>query len=86
VESWIKYLKWRKAFSVHTVALGGAHGSGDFIAQKDLAQMAEEFGKLVAEKKINPMIENIIFLQGILFFLKKLSERHVRGKLAAKLL
>lgn len=77
---------WEKAFSVHTVALGGAHGSGDFIAQKDLAQMAEELGTLVAERKINPMVEQVISLEDIPAFLKKLSERHVKGKIVAKLI
>lgn len=77
---------WEKAISVHTLALGGAHGSGDVIAQRDLAQMAKEFGKLVSEKKINPMVEQLISLEEIPSFLNKLSERHVKGKIVAKIL
>lgn len=76
---------WEKALSVHNIALGGAHTSGDLTAQKDLARMGEEFGSLASEKKINPMLEEIISFEAIPVALKRLSERHVRGKIVAKL-
>ncbi len=74
-----------KALSVHTVMLGGAHSSGDIDAQKDLAQMLQEFAKLVCEKKINTMIQQTISLEQIPAALERLSGRHVRGKIIAKI-
>jgi NADPH:quinone reductase len=75
----------KRSISIHTIALGGAHTSGDIIAQRDLSKMGEEFGSLASEKKINPMLEEVISLQDIPWALQKLSERHVRGKIVVKL-
>jgi NADPH:quinone reductase len=76
---------WERSLSVHSIALGGAHTSGDLLAQRDLAKMGEEFGVLASEKKINPMLEEVISFEDIPTALKRLSERHVRGKIVAKL-
>ncbi len=75
-----------KAISFHEIALGGAHLSGDVIAQKDLAKMAAELGALVSEKKVNPMLSEVISLEEIPHALVRLSERHVCGKIVAKII
>ncbi|MEM8831118.1 MAG: zinc-binding dehydrogenase [Cyanobacteria bacterium P01_G01_bin.19] len=74
-----------KAISVHDVALGGAHLSGDVTAQKELAQIGQEFGKLVSCHKIDPMLEKTILLEEIPDALVRLSQRHVRGKIVAQI-
>lgn len=74
-----------KALSIHNISLGGAHASGDLLAQKDLGKMGEEFGTLASEKKIHPMLEEVIDFSDIPSALIRLSERHVKGKIVAKL-
>ncbi len=73
------------AKSVHRIAYGGAHTSNNRAAQTDLARMAEEMIALVAEKKIDPMVEQVIGLDDIPDGLAQLETRHVRGKIVAKL-
>ena len=74
------------ARSIHRVAYGGAHTSTNREAQVDLALMAEEMIGLVAEKKIDPMIEQVIGLDDIPEGLAQLETRHVRGKIVAELM
>lgn len=74
-----------KALSVHDVALGGAYLSGDRIAQKKLAQIGRELGHLVSDRKINPMVQEVIALEEIPQGLQRLAERHVRGKIVAQI-
>ncbi len=73
------------ARSVHRIAYGGAHTSSNREAQVDLALMAEEMIALVAEKTIDPMIEQVIGLDDIPEGLAQLETRHVRGKIVAEL-
>lgn len=73
-----------KAFSVHEVALGGAYLSGDPVAQDDLARIGREFGALVSKGTIKPMLQEVIPLNEIPDALERLSMRHVRGKIVAK--
>ena len=73
------------ARSVHRIAYGGAHTSSNREAQVDLALMAEEMIALVAEKTIDPMIEQVIGLGDIPAGLAQLETRHVRGKIVAEL-
>lgn len=73
------------AKSVHNIAYGGAHASNNREAQIDLANMATEMIALVAEKKIDPMIEQIIGLADIPEGLAQLQTRHVRGKIVAEI-
>lgn len=73
------------ARSVHGVAYGGAHTSNNRAAQLDLALMAEEMIALVAARKIDPMIEQVIGLEDIPGGLAQLETRHVRGKIVAEL-
>lgn len=72
------------AHSVHQVAYGGAHTSNNRAAQVDLAKMAEEMIALVAAKKIDPMIQQVIGLEDIPEGLAQLETRHVRGKIVAE--
>lgn len=73
------------ARSVHLVAYGGAHMSTNRAAQVDLAKMAEEMIALVAAKKIDPMVEQVIGLDGIPAGLAQLETRRVRGKIVAEI-
>lgn len=74
-----------KTFSVHKMMLGGAHVSGNFNAEKDLAQMADEFMKLMLDKKVDPMVNEVISLEKVPDALIRLSQRHVRGKIVVEL-
>jgi NADPH:quinone reductase-like Zn-dependent oxidoreductase len=73
------------AKSVHNIAYGGAHSSTNRAAQFDLAKMAEEMIGLVAEGKIDTMIEQTIGLEDIPNGLAQLETRHVKGKLVAEI-
>ena len=73
------------AKSVHRIAYGGAHTSNNREAQIDLARMAEEMIALVAGKKIDPMVQQVIGLDDIPDGLAQLETRHVRGKIVAEL-
>jgi len=72
-----------KAFSVHDLALGGAYLSGDIKAQDMLAKIGKEFGDLVSQSNINPMIQEVIKFEEIPNGLIQLSERKVKGKIVA---
>ncbi len=74
-----------KTFTVTKLLLGGAHAFRHRAAQEDLARMAEEFMQLMLDGKIDPMVSEIIGLEDIPSALTRLSERHVRGKIVAKL-
>jgi NADPH:quinone reductase-like Zn-dependent oxidoreductase len=74
-----------KALSVHDIALGGAHLSGDRTAQAQLAQIGRELGKLVSDRTITPMLQEVICLEQIPDGLTRLAQRHVRGKVVAQI-
>lgn len=73
------------AKSIHNIAYGGAHTSTNHEAQVDLARMATEMIGLVAEKKIDPMIEQTLTLDEIPSGLEQLQSRHVKGKIVAEI-
>jgi len=73
------------ARSIHNISYGGAHSSTNYAAQVDLATMAEEMIALVADKKIDAMIEQTIGLDEIPEGLAQLQGRHVRGKIVAEI-
>jgi len=75
-----------KTFTVTKLLLGGAHAFDNRAAQEDLARMADEFMQLMLERKIDPMVTEVIALEDIPGALTRLSERHVRGKIVAKLI
>ena len=72
------------AKSIHNIAYGGAHASTNRTAQLDLAKMATEMIALVADKKIDPMIEQTISMEEIPEGLAQLEGRHVKGKIVAE--
>lgn len=80
-----KFKPFSKAPSIHEVALGGAYLSQDAVAIADLGRMARELGKLVSEKKVNPLLEEVITLEAIPDALVRLKGRHVRGKIVAQI-
>lgn len=55
------------------------------MAERDLAKMGDKFLALVAEKKIDPMLEKVITLEEVPQTLEVLSLRHVIGKIVAKI-
>lgn len=76
---------FRKAISVHEVALGAAYVSGDENALEDLARVGMEFGALAGKGQIKPMVEEIVTFEDIPEALVRLSMRHVRGKIVANI-
>ncbi len=73
------------AKSLHNIAYGGAHTSTNRTAQFDLANMAAEMIALVADGKIDTMIEQTIGLEDIPEGLAQLETRHVKGKIVAEI-
>jgi NADPH:quinone reductase len=80
-----KIKPFTKSVSYHEMALGAAHQSGSHKAQEDLGVIGEEMLKLVNEGEISPMVVEIINLDDVSDGLSRLSERHVRGKIVAKI-
>ncbi|OOE14278.1 zinc-binding dehydrogenase [Fictibacillus arsenicus] len=72
-----------QALSFHEIALGAAHFSNNWEAQKDLATMNEELANLVVEGELSSMISEKVTLEEVPVALIKLSERHVKGKIVA---
>ncbi|MDG4657134.1 zinc-binding dehydrogenase [Ectobacillus antri] len=73
-----------KVVSYHEIALAAAH-QADFESQKDLAVMGDEMLALIAEGKISSLLEEIISFEEVPAALARLSERHVKGKIVAKI-
>jgi len=81
------FARWRpfaRALSVHEIALGGAHLSGDRPAQDDLARIGRELGAL-AGAGIDPMLEHQIDLAEVPAALARIATGHGRGKTVAVL-
>ncbi|PLT29734.1 zinc-binding dehydrogenase [Peribacillus deserti] len=80
-----KIKPFTKSVSYHEIALGAAHQSGSHKAQQDLGVMGDELLKLVDEGGISSMLNEIISLEDVPDALSRLSERHVKGKIVAKI-
>lgn len=74
-----------KAPSIHEVALGAPYVTGDQQGLDDLARIGMEFGALAAKGQVRPMVEEMVTLEDIPDALVRLSMRHVRGKIVAKI-
>lgn len=74
-----------RAISLHKISLGAAHPSNNEDAQLDLARMASEMIAMVADGRIDPMIEQRVGLDEVPAGLAQLETRHVRGKIVAVL-
>lgn len=80
-----KIKPFTKSVSYHEIALGAAHQSGDLKAEKDLAVLGDEMLALMAQGKLYSMLKEVIALNEIPEALARLSERHVKGKIVAKI-
>jgi NADPH:quinone reductase-like Zn-dependent oxidoreductase len=79
-----KIKPYAKGLSIHEIALGGAHLSGDRIAQEDLGRIGREMIEMVRTKKIDPMIAEVIPLASVPDGLQRLSRFQISGKLVAR--
>lgn len=77
--------EFEKGLSIHEVAMGAAYIAQDEAALDDLARIGMEFGALAAKKLIKPMVEEVVTLEDIPDALVRLSMRHVRGKIVARI-
>ncbi|RLQ96661.1 zinc-binding dehydrogenase [Falsibacillus albus] len=80
-----KIKSFTKVVSYHEIALAAAYQSGDMRAEQDLAVMGDEMLSLMAEGKLDSMLKEVISLEEAPEALVRLSERHVKGKIVAKL-
>lgn len=74
-----------KVISFHEIALNAIHHHNDVVSERDLAKMGDELLKMVAEKKVSPLLERVIPLEEVPQTLEELSNRHVKGKIVAKI-
>lgn len=74
-----------QVISYHEIALGAAHQSGDLKAQQDLAKIGDEMLNLLAQGNISSMLAETITLDEVPAALIRLSERHIKGKIVAKI-
>ncbi|WP_010197667.1 zinc-binding dehydrogenase [Bacillus sp. m3-13] len=71
--------------SIHEVALGAAHASGEDRAVSNLAFMAEELMGKVKDGRLESLVSEVIPREELVEGLKKLQGRHVRGKIIVKM-
>lgn len=69
--------------SYHEIALGAIH-QADEASQTDLAVMGDEMLKMVTEGKLSPLLSETVPLKDVPQALERLSDRHVTGKMVAK--
>jgi NADPH:quinone reductase len=79
-----KVKPFTKVVSYHEIALAAAHQSNDMVAQKDFAVMGDQMLALLEEGKIDAMLKEVVKLEEVPEALSRLSERHVKGKIVAK--
>lgn len=73
------------AASIHEVALGGAYAAGHVPTQRDFAVMGDAMVALLQQKKLDPMIEQVISLEEAVDALKSMRERNVSGKIVVRI-
>jgi len=71
--------------SIHEVALGAAHASGDDRAVSNLAFMAEELMGMVKDGRLKSLVTKVLPREELVEGLKELQGRHVRGKIIVKM-
>ncbi|MGC3992871.1 MAG: zinc-binding dehydrogenase [Propionicimonas sp.] len=71
--------------SIHDIALGAAHAHGDARAVRHLATDLEALLALVADGRLDPMVERVLAFDELPAGLADLAGRHVRGKLVVAL-
>lgn len=77
--------QFTKAVSIHEIALGSAHLSGNLKAQIDLAAMGTELITMVQQGRLSTLLAETIELDSVPRALARLSRRHVKGKIVATL-
>ncbi|SIS58831.1 zinc-binding dehydrogenase [Salimicrobium flavidum] len=70
--------------SYHEIDLGAVH-QADTDSQKDLAVMGDDMLAMVTEEQLSPLLSETISLEEVPQALESLSERHVTGKIVAKI-
>ena len=80
-----KVRPFARALSIHEIALGVAHLSGDQKAQEELAIIGRELGSLIAAGQVKPIISEVISLEQVPQGLLKLAGRHVLGKIVTQI-
>jgi NADPH:quinone reductase-like Zn-dependent oxidoreductase len=71
--------------SIHEVALGAAHASGEDRAVSNLALMAEELMGMVKDGRLESLVTKVLPREELVEGLKELQGRHVRGKIIVKM-
>ncbi|WP_394218495.1 zinc-binding dehydrogenase [Halobacillus trueperi] len=70
--------------SYHEIALGATH-QADMKSQKDLAVIGDQMLEMMGDGKLSSLLEETISLEEVPQALERLSERHVKGKIVAKI-
>ncbi|WP_079478286.1 zinc-binding dehydrogenase [Halobacillus salinus] len=78
-----KVKPFTKVVSYHEIALGAIH-QADIESQKDLAVMGNDMLHRVAEGTLSSLLSETIAFEEVPQALERLSERHVQGKIVAK--
>lgn len=73
------------AMSFHRIMLGAAHTSGTDAHRKDLGVMGDAMLALLAEGKLSSMLKEVISLMEVPEALTRLADRHVKGKIVARI-
>jgi len=76
---------YEKAWSLHEVALGGAHFSGDMLSKMQIGEIAKDFINLVEKRIVKPLPIKTITIKEIPEYLAKLENKQVTGKIVAKI-
>ncbi|MCM3618106.1 zinc-binding dehydrogenase [Sutcliffiella horikoshii] len=71
--------------SIHEVALGAAHLSGEERAVKNLAFMAEELMGMLQEGRLESLVTKVLPREELVKGLEELQGRHVKGKIIVKM-
>eukprot|EP00898_Chlorokybus_atmophyticus_P001519 jgi/Chlat1/2368/Chrsp17S02636 len=74
-----------RAISVHHVFFGGGHAAPSNDARKEIAEIGQEMTSLLAKGQLKPLVGEIISLENIPEALGRIEQRHVKGKIVAKL-
>lgn len=69
------------ALSIDVVNLGGAHGSGNPMEQRDLGTMASDVLSMVSQGQLDPLITGVLPFGDLVEGLRSLADHKVTGKL-----
>lgn len=68
------------ALSIDVVNLGGAHGSGNPMEQRDLGTMASDVLSMVSQGQLDPLITGVLPFGNLVEGLRSLADHKVTGK------